>query len=83
MNIQKTNSKPNLTPFQALKRLNEKEDTCEIVEDGFTYTLDAPQMCDDPDFFYPIAFKDGWEWYPAGDVNDKITEGSYWLEGEC
>lgn len=73
-------NKPTLTPFQALKALNEKPGTEEIIKDGFRYTLDAPNMCNDPSGFFPVAFKDDVEWFPSGDENDGITEGTYWID---
>lgn len=67
--------KPTLTPFAALQRLNREGD---FTEGDWNYSLDnytgkelaacasnkyEPQEC----------------WFTSGDVDDKVTEGSYWI----
>jgi hypothetical protein len=74
---------PTKTPREVLDLMNDLPLDGKLVADGFEFVLDAPAMCSDRSYFYPIAVIEGDEeatWYPSGEPGDPITNETTWVE---
>ena len=58
------------------------EDLCPREEtrvvDGWTISWDGPMMSP-PEYWSPMAERDGEQWFPEGEPGDPITEETRWL----
>jgi hypothetical protein len=74
---------PTISPREALDRMKDLPLDGRLELDGFVYTLDAPAMCNDRSYFYPVvSIGDDEEatYWPSGDVGDPITDETTWID---